>query len=77
LDTFIEALIQEQDKLIKMGVIKKSKAHALAMHDGNDSQNQKSKVKGKTKSNAESNMEGCSKPFNDSSRSKSEKGKKG
>jgi hypothetical protein len=58
LDTFIEALIREQDKLIKMGVIKKSKVHALATHDGNDSQNQKSKVKGKTKSHAESKKEG-------------------
>jgi hypothetical protein len=77
LDTFIEALIQEQDKLIKMGVIKNSKAHALVVHDGNSSQNQKSKVKGKTKSHAESKKEGYSKPFNDSSGSKSGKGKKG
>jgi hypothetical protein len=38
LETFIEALIQEQDKLIKMDVIKNSKAHALAAHDGSGSQ---------------------------------------
>jgi hypothetical protein len=77
LDTFIEALIQEKDKLIKMGVIKKSKEHALVVHDGRSSQNIKSKVKGKTKSCVESKKEGYSKPFNDSLRSKSGKGNKG
>ena len=58
LDTFIEALIQEQDKLIKMGVIKNSKAHAFSANDGNIYQNQKSKVKGKAKSHVESKKEG-------------------
>jgi hypothetical protein len=77
LDTFIEALIQEQDKLIKMGVIKNSKVHALVAHDGNSSQHQKSKKKGKEKAHAEQKKEGYSKPFNDSSGSKSGKGKKG
>jgi hypothetical protein len=38
LDTFIETLIQDQDKLINMGMIKKSKVHALVAHDGNNSQ---------------------------------------
>jgi hypothetical protein len=63
LDTFIEALIQEQDKLIKTGVIKKSKAHALVVYHGNSSQNQKSKVKGKSKSHDESKKERYSKHF--------------
>ena len=34
LDAFIESLSQEQDKLINMGKINGSKAHALAVHDG-------------------------------------------
>jgi hypothetical protein len=77
LETFIEALIREQDKLIKMDVIKNSKAHALAAHDGSSFQQQKSKKKFKEKAHAEQKNEGYSKPFNDSSRSKSGKGKKG
>jgi hypothetical protein len=77
LETFIEALTQEQDKLIKMGVIKNSKVHALVVHDGNNSQNQKSKKKGKGKVHADPKKEGYSKPFNDSSGSKGGKGKKG
>jgi hypothetical protein len=76
LDTFIEALIQEQDKIIKMGVIKNSKDHALATHDGSSSQHQKFKKKGKEKVHAEQKKEGYSKPFNDSSGSNSGKGKK-
>jgi hypothetical protein len=47
LDTFIDAMIQEHDKLINMRVIKKPKAHALATHDGDNSQHHKSKKKGK------------------------------
>jgi hypothetical protein len=31
---FIESLIQEQEKLIQMGLMKYPKAHALTMHDG-------------------------------------------
>jgi hypothetical protein len=77
LDTFIEARIQKQDNVIKMGVIKNSKACALVVHDGNNSQNQKSKIKGKTNSHAEPKKEGYSKPFNDSLGSKGGKGKKG
>jgi len=76
LETLIEALIQEQDKLIKMGVIKNSKAHALVAHDDNNFQHQKSKKKEKEKTHEEQKKEGHSKPFNDSSRSKSGKGKK-
>jgi hypothetical protein len=43
LETFIEVMIQEQDKFIKIGVIKKSKVHALVAHDGNNSQHKKYK----------------------------------
>ena len=32
LDTFIQSLMHEQDKLIKMGTLKNSKAHALIVH---------------------------------------------
>ena len=32
LDAFIESLVHEQDKLIKMGTLKSSKAHALVVH---------------------------------------------
>jgi hypothetical protein len=77
LETFIEALIQEQDKLINMGVIKKSKLHGLIAHDGIISQHQKSKNKFQEKVHAEQKKEKQSKPFNDSSGSKSGKGKKG
>jgi hypothetical protein len=76
LETFIEALIQEEGKLINMGVIKNSKAHALDAHDDNSSQHQKSKKKSKEKIHVEKKKEGYSKPFNDSSGSKSGKGKK-
>jgi hypothetical protein len=75
LDTFIKALIQEQDKLINIGVIKNSKAHALVAHDGKNSQHQKSKKKGKENVHAEQKKEGYSKPFNDSLGYKSGKGK--
>jgi hypothetical protein len=42
LDVFIESLMHEQDKLIKMGSIKSSKVHALVVHESNKS-NLKSK----------------------------------
>ena len=57
-----------------MGKIKGSKAHALVVHDGIHNQKQRSKYKGKAHVNP--NMEGNTKPFNDSSVSKGEKGKK-
>jgi hypothetical protein len=53
-----------------MGIIKGPKAHALAVHDGNNSQNPKSKRKEKEKVHADPKNEGHSKPFNDSSSSK-------
>jgi hypothetical protein len=77
LDTFIKALIQDKHKFIKMGVIKKSKAHALVAHVCSSSQNQKYKVKGKPKLREKSKKEWYSKPFNDSWRSKSGKQLKG
>jgi hypothetical protein len=42
---FIESLTQEQTKHIHMGLMKDIKAHALTMHDGKGSFNQKSKQK--------------------------------
>jgi hypothetical protein len=77
LSKFIEALTQEQDKLIHMGIIKGPKAHALVVHDGRNYQNLKSKPKGKGKAYAELNKEGYSKPFNDSSGSKGGKRNQG
>jgi len=62
LDTFIEALIQEKYKLIKIGVIKEFKEHALVVHDGRSSHNIQSKVKRKTMSCVESKKEGYSNP---------------
>jgi len=76
LDAFIESLSQEQDKLINMGKIKGSKAHALAVHDGSHNPKQRFKSKDKGKAHANPKKEGNTKPFNDSSRSKGEKGKK-
>jgi hypothetical protein len=77
LSQFIDALTQEHDKLIHMGIIKGPKAHALVLHDGNNSQNPKSKRKGKEKAHADPKKEGYSKPFNNSSGSKGGKNKQG
>jgi hypothetical protein len=60
-----------------MGIIKGPKAHALVVHDGKNSQNPKSKRKGKEKVHVDPKKEGYSKPFNDSSSSKGEKNKQG
>jgi hypothetical protein len=49
LDQFIESLMHEKDKLIQMGVIKSPKAHALVVHERNNTSNPKSKQKGKGK----------------------------
>ena len=46
LDAFVESLIQEQDKLVQMGVIKTSKNQTLLMLDSNNVQ-YKGKHKGK------------------------------
>jgi hypothetical protein len=77
LDQFIESLMHEQYKLIKMGIIKGPNVHALVVHERNNTSNSKSKKKGKGKVHAEPKKEGYSKPFDDSSGSKGGKGKKG
>ena len=64
LDAFIQSLSREQDKLMSMGKIKGSKAHALAVHDGSHNPKQRSKDKGKAHANPK--KEGNTKPFNDS-----------
>ena len=46
LDAFAESLIQEQDKLVQMGVIQTSKNQALLMTDSNNAQ-ARGKHKGK------------------------------
>jgi hypothetical protein len=76
LDQFIESLMIEQDNLIKMGIIKGPNAHALAMHESNNTSHSKSKQKGRGKMYAEPKKEGYSKPFDDSLSSKGGKEKK-
>jgi hypothetical protein len=61
---FIESLIREKDKLIKMGVHKNSKSHELDVHEGrkiNNKNKQKSKGKKEPKQKNEetSNLEKC------------------
>jgi hypothetical protein len=77
LEAFIYSLTQEQNKLINMGKIKGPKAHALTVKDVNGHQYHKSKDKDKRKEHANPKKEGYSKPFNDASRSKGGKGRKG
>eukprot|EP00253_Pinus_taeda_P006200 PITA_06200 len=84
LQEFMESLIFEQDKLIGMGKIKPSKAHALAVHDSShnkhhrsDSSQKNQQKKDKGKAHSHPKKEGYTKPFNDSSGSRNEKGKKG
>jgi hypothetical protein len=76
LEDFIEYLTQEQTKLINMGTIKGPRAHALTVHDGSHKYN-KCKNKYKRKSHAHTKKEGYTKAFNNASRSKGEKGRKG
>jgi hypothetical protein len=67
-----------------MGLMKDPKAHALTMHDGKGSSNQKSKQKQKELLHPESKKEGYSKPFKNylgskdysNSKGKNTKGKK-
>jgi hypothetical protein len=75
LDAFIESLIHEQDKLIKMGVLKNSKAHALVVHESNK-KNTKSKQKSKGKKEPDQKKGGNFKPTEESSNSKAGKSKK-
>jgi len=81
LKEFMESLIFEQDKLIGMGKIKSPKAHALAVHDGShnkshrsDSNQKNQHQKDKGKAQFHPKKEGYTKPFNDSSGSRNEKG---
>jgi hypothetical protein len=60
-----------------MGPMKDPKAHALTMHDGKGSSNQKLKQKHKELLHLESKKEGYSKPFKDSSGSKGSSNSKG
>jgi hypothetical protein len=60
-----------------MGTIKGPKVHSLAVQDGSNHPNHKYKYKDKRKANENPKNEGYSKPFNDSSRSKGGKGRKG
>jgi hypothetical protein len=77
LETFIDALMHEKYKLIKMGVIKNSKAHVIVVHDAGKSQNQRSKKKFKGNVHANPKKEGYSKTLNDSLGFKIGRGKKG
>jgi hypothetical protein len=47
LDQFIVFLTHEQEKIIKMGLIRDPKAHALTMHDGKGSSKQNKKRRNK------------------------------
>jgi hypothetical protein len=76
LEDFIESLTQDKTKLINMGAIKGPRVHALTMHDGIHKYH-KYKDKYKRKSHAHTKKEGYTKPFNDASESKGEKGRKG
>lgn len=78
LNAFIESLIHEQDKLIKMGTLKNSNAHALIVHGSgknNSKSNQQSKGKGKKE--LDPRKEGNPKPPDGSTNSKEKKDKKG
>jgi hypothetical protein len=77
LETFIESLTGEKNKLINIGKIKGPKVHAFTMQYGSGHQYQKYKDKEKRKSHPNPMKEGYSKPFNDASRSKGGKGRKG
>jgi hypothetical protein len=74
LDHFIESLMHDQDKIIKMGTIKDSNAHKLVVHERNITLNPNSRKKGKGKVHSKHNKKGNSKPFDDSSNSKGGKG---
>jgi hypothetical protein len=76
LEDFNESLTQEQTKIINMGKIKGPKVHALTVQYGSH-QYHKSKDKEKRKSHEHPKKEGYSNPFNDASRSKGGKERKG
>jgi hypothetical protein len=75
LDAFIESLIHEQDKLIKMGTVKESKENTIVVHESGNT-NSKYKHKSKRKKDIDPREGGNFKHSNESSRSKVGKGKK-
>ena len=75
LDSFIQSLMHEQDKLIKMGTLKNSKAHALTVH-AKGKANSKDHQKGKGKKDPDPRKGGHPKPPDGSSGSKERKGTK-
>jgi hypothetical protein len=60
-----------------MGKIKGPKVHAVIVQDGSGHKYQKYKDNDKRKTHGNPKKEGYSKPFNDASRSKGGKGRKG
>lgn len=77
LDAFIESLIHEQDKLIKMGTLKNSSVHALVVHgSGKNKSKSNQQSKGNEKKEPYPRKEGNPKPLDGSTSSK-EKDKKG
>ena len=54
LNAFVDSLIQDQDKLVQMGVIQTSKNQALFVGDSNNAQ-EREKLKGKETKNTNSN----------------------
>lgn len=60
-----------------MGIIKGPNAHALSLHESNNTCNPKTKKTCKGKTHVEPKKEGNSKPYDDSSSSKGGKGNKG
>jgi hypothetical protein len=58
LDQFIESLTHNQDNLINMWIIKGYNAHALVVHDINNTCKLEMKQKGKGKVHAKPNKEG-------------------
>ena len=55
---FIASLTHESDKLMKVGTIKESNVHALAMHESHNTFNLKSKKKEKEKVHSKQKKEG-------------------
>ena len=75
LDAFVESLIHEQDKLIKMGVLNASKNQALLVGDSGKEKS-KWKQKGKENKNVDSNSKENHIPSYVASGSKKNKNKK-
>jgi hypothetical protein len=76
LDHFIESLMHKKYKLI-ISFYWIILLHALVVHENNNTSNSKSKHKSNGKAHEKPKKEAYTKPLNDSSGSKCEKGKKG